>query len=712
MNNRRPAFDLFLVSALGLFVELIFIRWAASELRLLAFYKNFALIAAFLGLGLGFAIRRRQPPPRLFERYHFLLLAAAVIGILLLGRTPLSEIILLNRGSSQEFIWAGQLQQTSPQIDFLLDIAFYVTILALFLVISLLFLPLGEITARKFAAFRPLPGYTINVLGSLAGILLYTLISFLGWPPPVWFLLAAAAGIYLVWVEGHRSYLQAALALLPIALTAFWPSGADRTLWSPYYRIDIKSQYAAANPSLKLGDKLSVNQAWHQRMWNLDPVFVQRNYAEASEHFDLMRIEYNTPYQVAPRLDEVLIVGAGSGNDAAAALRQGARHITAVDIDPLILKIGREMHPEQPYADPKRVTLVNQDARSFFRRADQRYDLIVFGLLDSHTLFSTASSVRLDNFVYTIESLQDVRLLLEDDGVLALLFGVPAPHDWVRERLFRTVTDAFGHPPQAYLLPSETILFLVSPEPLSSPLVTDPRVQYLPDFPYRQEIDPVTDDWPYLYLQKRTIPNTYIIGLLGALLISFLLIRRIIPDFRQVNLHFFFMGTAFFLLETKSITEMALLFGSTWIVNAAVIAAILSMIVLANLIVERYQLKNPFPFYVLLGAALLFDFFVPVSSYLSLSLGLRIALSCLAQATPLFFAGMIFAITFSQTDSIENALGSNLVGSVLGGAFEYASLVFGIRSLYLFALAFYILAALALTRRRAGLPAPATGTVN
>lgn len=699
MNKRRAVVDLFLVSALGLYIELIFIRWAASELRLLAFYKNFALIAAFLGLGLGFALRRRADAPMLFEKYQFPLLAAAVLGILLLGRTPLSEIILLNRGSSQEFIWAGQLKESSPQIDLLLDLAFYVTILALFVIISLLFIPLGEITARKFAAFRPLPGYTINVLGSLAGILVYTLISYLGWPPPIWFLLGAAVGIYLIGQTQPRFYLQAGLALLPIALTAFWPTGADQTLWSPYYRIDLTAQYAPGDRTLKLGDKLSVNQAWHQRMWNLDPAFVQANYEKAPQHFDLMRLEYDTPYQVARRLDEVLIVGAGSGNDAAAALRQGARHVVAVDIDPLILRIGQEQHPEKPYADP-RVTLVNQDARSFFRRLDRQYDLIVFGLLDSHTLFSTASSVRLDNFVYTVESLQDVRRLLKEDGLLALLFGVPAPHDWVRERLYRTLTDAFGHPPQVYLLPSETILFLIGPQPLSAPLIQDPRVQYLADFPYRSEIDPVTDDWPYLYLQKRTIPNTYIIGLLGALLISFLLIRRLVPDFRQVSWHFFFMGTAFFLLETKSVTEMALLFGSTWIVNAAVIAAILFMIVCANLIVERFQLKDPRPFYWLLAAALLFDYFVPVSTYLGLSLSLRILLACLAQAIPLFFAGLIFAITFSQTDSIANALGSNLVGSVLGGAFEYSSLVFGIRSLYLIALVFYALAALALRKPR------------
>lgn len=114
MQNRRAVFELLLISALGLFVELIFIRWVASELRVLAFYKNFALIAAFLGLGLGFALRRRYPERIWFEKYFFPLLAFSVVLVLLLGRTTLSEIILLNRTNAQEFIWAGSVDINDP----------------------------------------------------------------------------------------------------------------------------------------------------------------------------------------------------------------------------------------------------------------------------------------------------------------------------------------------------------------------------------------------------------------------------------------------------------------------------------------------------------------------------------------------------------------------------------------------------------------------
>ena len=47
-------------------------------------------------------------------------------------------------------------------------------------------------------------------------------------------------------------------------------------------------------------------------------------------------------------LRDVLIVGAGNGNDVAVALSQGARHVDAVEIDPVIQGIGAREHPDRP----------------------------------------------------------------------------------------------------------------------------------------------------------------------------------------------------------------------------------------------------------------------------------------------------------------------------------------------------------------------------
>ncbi len=695
MERRRAIFELFLASALGLFLELVFIRWLASEIRVFAFYKNFALIGAFLGLGLGFATARNTSSFRRLRWLFLPILAVNCVLILALGRTGLSDLVLANPANAQEFIWAGSAVGASAFQWLLLRAAFYSILWAMFILVTTMFIPLGMVTAQAFGPFTPLRGYIINILGSLAGILLYTLISFLDWPPAAWFALAGLAAAYFFLPAGGntRRALAIALAALPALLTWLVPTGAARTLWSPYYRIDIDPQFADNAPTLQLGYQLSVNQAWHQILWDLDPGFVSQHYDQASAEFDQIRALYDSPYQVAGDIDQVLVVGAGTGNDVAAALRAGAGHVTAVEIDPVILDLGKELHPEQPYADPSRVTLVNQDARAFFRQDQQRYDLIVFGLLDSHTLFSTASSVRLDNFVYTEQSLAEVRSHLKPNGLLALSFGVPAQNEWIGYRLAQTLALVFGHGPQAYAMPKDDVLFLIRLDPADLPLLHNPDAVFQPTYGAAEKMDITTDNWPYLYLRQKAIPLAYVIGLAGVVALGLLLTRMGIPTFRQVDTHFFFLGAAFFLLETKSITELALLFGSTWIVNAAVIAAILFVIVVANLLVERFRFSRPWPFYVLLVAALCVNYLFPVSNLLGLSWGLRVVVASLALALPLFFAGLIFAITFSQSLSVETALGSNLLGAVLGGIFEYASLALGIRILYIFALLFYLLSA-------------------
>lgn len=708
MSQRRAGIDLFLVSALGLFVELIFIRWVGSELRIFGFYKNLALIAAFLGLGVGFAIYRKLQSTDWFTRYYLPLMATTTFIVLGLGRNETINNFILTHSNPQEFLWAQTLQTETGQSLFFLDILFYVTMLVLFGLLTIVFIPLGQITASKFTAFKSLPAYTINVAGSLTGILAYTLISFLSWPPYLWFLITGIVTLYFLPRSPRNLAINGALAAAPVLLTLLWPIKADQTVWSPYYRIDITREYAEDDPSVLLDYDVSVNQSYHQKIYNLSPEFVEAHHDLAPDFFDAALAEYDTPYRVAADLDEVLIVGAGTGNDVAAALRADAGTIIAVEIDPVIFRLGRELHPEHPYDDPVRVRQLSQDARSFFRRDTNHYDLIVFGLLDSHTLFSSASSVRLDNFVYTRESLTEVRRLLAEDGVLALSFAVPDDRQWVGLRLYRTLTDAFGYSPVVYEFPNDVTMFLISENEDYEFIVDEPLAVNNTSYSYQSEIDPTTDDWPFLYLQQRTIPTTYIIILAGVLLLSIPLVRSALPNFRSLNLHFFFMGTAFFLLETKSITEMALLFGSTWIVNAVVISTILTMIILANLVVQRLNLTKPALAYGFLVAALLFNYFVPVSSFLGLSGVLRILLAGIAQAAPLFFAAIIFAITFNHTDSADIAIGSNLLGAVLGGVLEYSSLMFGIRSLYLLALAFYALSALTWFMPMMRTPAPTT----
>src|SRR5207237_8531917 len=118
-----------------------------------------------------------------------------------------------------------------------------------------------------------------------------------------------------------------------------------------------------------------------------------------------------------------LVVGSGTGNDVAGALRNGSRAVDAVDIDPAILEIGRREHPERPY-DSLRVSIYVTDARRFLKRSTARYDLILFGLLDSHTQFSDYSNMRIDNFAHTEQSFREAMRHLNPKGVVLLRFAV------------------------------------------------------------------------------------------------------------------------------------------------------------------------------------------------------------------------------------------------------------------------------------------------
>ena len=67
--------------------------------------------------------------------------------------------------------------------------------------------------------------------------------------------------------------------------------------------------------------------------------------------------------------------------------------MTAVEIDPTILYLGRRLHPERVYADPRTKAVVN-DARTFIRQTSERFDTIIYGLLDSHTNLGAMTNVR------------------------------------------------------------------------------------------------------------------------------------------------------------------------------------------------------------------------------------------------------------------------------------------------------------------------------
>jgi MFS family permease len=322
--------------------------------------------------------------------------------------------------------------------------------------------------------------------------------------------------------------------------------------------------------------------------------------------------------------------------------------------------------------------------------------MVVFGFLDSQTLLSGFSSVRLDSFVYTLDSFKQVKEHLTEDGVVSVSFAISTA--WIEERLGRMLADVFG-PEKVFIHRGTTGTTFVAGSVSSHLAAEHDLIEWNPT-PEFNDLPLPTDDWPYLYLQARKIPAAYWQTLLIIALIIFALLTRTFPEVLRPNWHFWLLGAAFLLVEFKSITEMALLFGTTWIVNILAISGVLLMALGANLVVLRRQYLKVRFVYVLLFLSLGLNYLSPLDLLIGLSPAFRAIGSMILLSIPLFFAGLIFGESLRRAGETAGPLASNLSGSVAGGVLEYGSILWGIKSLYLIAAVIYFGSLLAFLSKR------------
>jgi SAM-dependent methyltransferase len=719
LAGRRRGFEIVVASLLGLFLEVLLIRWHGCELRAAAYFKNITLLASFLGLGLGFAGAGAK---RVSLLSALPALAAQVLAITLMGSGGADDILKLPVGLESEWIWGVPLVKVTglapgpERVSAWMQASiFYGFFAALFVSTILVFRPIGQLTGRLMVALPPVRAYTLNILGSLLGVGLFGLVSWMRTPPVIWFAVAGAVFTFLLRHDRIAAAVGGgAIAVLLAASGAADVSGLTQNVYSPYQRLEIQREVATndSGERLDVGALISANKAYHLRTLDLSVPFVAAN-GPRFERLRRMEAAYGVPYLFVKDPAQVLVVGAGGGNDVASALRHGAGHVDAVEIDPAIVDIGRAMHPERPYDDP-RVTVHVDDARAFMRHAEGgRYDLIVFGLLDSHTLLSGMAAVRLDNFVYTIESLQEAKRLLKPDGTLVLAFAT-GHGGFLATRLHDMLASVFGREPRGFDLGYDGGTAFVNGARVSE-AVTAPDLIRETTLAREAGVTPATDDWPFLYLRGRRWqdvprPNFTLIGILAVISVAWVLLgsgRR-----TGISPHFMFLGGAFLLIEVKGITELALVFGTTWIVSSVVIASILLVILLANLFVAAFRPERAAPLYAFLAASLAAGYFFPVSTLFQHGWWVAAIGATTLLMLPLFFAGVIFATSLRRAPSLPRAFASNLLGAILGGFCEYASMALGFRNLYLVGLGLYLLSFVTLPRRRAAVadatpPAPA-----
>jgi SAM-dependent methyltransferase/general stress protein CsbA len=660
--RRGGLLDLFLISFVVLFVEIMLIRYIGSQTRIFAFYKNIPLVGAFLGLGLGCFQGKggRREAFRFLAAMPILALffavAAQALGTVLGASASLA--------TSERIFGYGFFTNIPWVIKLLANLQIGVYCVAVFIAVAWLFSQLGRLLGAHFDDVPRLKAYTVNVAGSLAGLAVFVVLSRLHTAPWLWFLVGLLP--LLRWLGSGRA-LRAGAALAVLSAAIVFPH-LHETVWSSYQKLTGKP--------VENGYQIDISDAFYQVAADLRP----ETLAKAGP---TNLVTYAAEFTGIPNPGHVLVVGAGSGNDVAAALRAGATQVDAVDIDGAIVEMGRQHHPERPYDNPK-VRVIIDDARHAFRTLPaQSYDTVIFGLLDSHTQLG-ASSVRLDNYVFTQESFSAAARLIRPGGhvVLSILTAV----DWMRDRFGAMLERACGSPVTQQALGPFTVY-------TCSPGAADPA----PGASGAALNAPI-DDWPFPYLPERGIPLSYgvVIGMLAVASIVWLRRNGMgAVDVTPANLHMFFLGSAFLLMEVYAINRLALLFGTTWLVSAVSIAAMLVEIVIANLVVSVIRLDLRPLAYLALAGLLVAGWLVGPEVVLDQGTGMAL-LYALFLLSPVLCAGIVFATSFRGTPHAGTALGANILGAVLGGWAEYATMATGIRAMALVALALYAASALAL----------------
>jgi SAM-dependent methyltransferase len=658
---RRAGLELVAASFLVLFQELALIRWLGAQVRVLAYFPNLVLISAFLGLGLG-ALRAGRA--RLLWLWP-LALATLVLVSAALARIPFTQD---SRAASEHlFLLYYDLPPDTPVVE-----GVRLPIALCFALSAFCFVPLGQLVAERIARFaergRALHGYAWDLVGSLGGSAAFALASFAGSAPRTWF--AVMFGIGAVFLRG-RTLAGWAGSALAVALVVLRLDHAEA--YSPYYAINVIPDYRNSLVVL-------ANGSLHQT-----GVSLRRDRPPASERNARILRGYHLPYEMlgrAPR--RALVLGAGTGNDVAVLLDRGAEQIDAVEIDPLILAAGRADHPDRPYDSP-RVRVFTTDARTYLNQTRERYDLIVFGTLDSLTRLSALSNVRLDNFVYTEECLRAARGHLTPDGGVILYFA--AATDYIHSHLVGMLARAFGVLPHFVTESFDLFNTIYVAGPGFARLAPHPAAaseryfgEVLP------ALDLPSDDWPFLYLERRGVTPFYasLIALILALAAAsvWLVSPRASAGLRAgaVDLEMLLYGAGFLLLESKFVTSMNLLWGATWITSAVVFGAILATVLAAALAMQRAPRASG-ALVALTLAALALHASIPTAALLGLSGPARLAASIASVGLPVFFASALFAVRFRARPDPAAALAWNLLGSVLGGLLEFLAMALGLAAL-------------------------------
>jgi len=326
-----------------------------------------------------------------------------------------------------------------------------------YLLLLLPFLCAGACVCMALSRFRGMVPriYSFDILGAGAGSLGIVALLFVLSPADALKLIGSLgfAAAAVAWIEcgGERRWpalLPAALAGLPLLLPQAWLAPTmspykelSQTLRIPEARVvaqrssplGLVSVVESPRIPLRHAPGLSLNAS-------TEPppqlgVFTDGEGLNALTRFDgwrdslahLDQISSALPYHLL-RQPRVLVLGAGAGADVLQAHYHGASRIDAVELNPQVVELVQRRFAQEAggvYAGIARVHVA--EARGFVAVSEERYDLIQVALLDSFSASSAGLYALSENYLYTVEALQDDLRHLQPGGLLAITRWVSLP---------------------------------------------------------------------------------------------------------------------------------------------------------------------------------------------------------------------------------------------------------------------------------------------
>ena len=238
----RPILWLFVVSFAALYLEIMLIRWVSTEVRIFAYFQNLALIACFLGFGIGcfHAQRRRSVVLSLLAMTALVALVQSqqAFGLWKGLANALTSILSI---SPDSIMWGGVFTNAGPETRVLMTWTAILVVICLLLLLMAVMIPPGQWVGYYLdIAPDPVGAYSANLLGSVAGIWAFAGLAFVSLPPSYWFDVAFL--LLLIIGRGHRPLVLLSVLLAGVAVLLFHLGGAPRvkTYWSPYQKLAVE----------------------------------------------------------------------------------------------------------------------------------------------------------------------------------------------------------------------------------------------------------------------------------------------------------------------------------------------------------------------------------------------------------------------------------------------------------------------------------------